>query len=93
MRTPADSWGPLPPHTYPTPQPRRGWKWLERLLLLVAVLSLGYYTYVSAEAYLYQAYETRELEAILKSGPPPGPAVVTEVARRAALPRRRARQR
>jgi sortase A len=86
MRTPDDNWGPLPPHSYPAPRPRRGWKWLERLLLLVAVLSLGYYSYVSAEAYLYQAYETRELDAILKSAPPPPPAAPTQVARRPALP-------
>jgi sortase A len=42
---------------------------VERLLLLVAVLSLGYYGYVSGEAYLYQAYENRELDAILAAAP------------------------
>ena len=86
MRTPADSWGPLPPHTEPPP-PRRAWKWVERVLLIVAILSLGYYAYVSAETYLYQAYETRELDAILKSAPTPAPASTEQVARRrAALP-------
>jgi sortase A len=41
--------------------------WIERLLIAVAVLSLGYYAYVSAETRLYQAYENRELDAILMS--------------------------
>jgi sortase A len=43
--------------------------WLERILLVVALVCLGYYTYVSAETYLYQAYENRELNAILASAP------------------------
>jgi sortase A len=42
---------------------------LERLLLIVAALSLGYYGYVSLEASLYQARENRELDAILRSAP------------------------
>lgn len=42
---------------------------LERLLLVTGVVCLGYWGYVSVEAALYQAYETRELEAILASGP------------------------
>lgn len=67
-RTPDNDWGPLPPHASVRTSPSR-WRWLERLLLLVAVLSLGYYGYVSAEAYLYQAYETRELDAILRNAP------------------------
>ena len=67
VRTPTDRWGPLPPHA--TPPVRRGWKWVERLLLVVAILTLGYYGYVSVEASLYQAYETRELNAILQSAP------------------------
>lgn len=40
---------------------------VERLLLVVGIVCLGYYGYVSAESYLYQAYETRELDAILAS--------------------------
>ena len=73
--TPTDGWGPLPPHADPPP-PRRGWRLLERLLLAVAFVCLGYYGYVSAESALYQAYEARELDAILASGPArsdPGP--------------------
>jgi sortase A len=42
---------------------------VERVLLVIAVVSLGYYTYVSAETLLYQAYENRELNAILQSVP------------------------
>ena len=68
MRTPSDAWGPLPPHAAPAPS-RRDWRWLERLLLAIAIVALGYYGYVTAEAYLYQAYETRELDAILRSAP------------------------
>jgi sortase A len=57
------------------------------VLLLIAVLSLGYYSYVSVEAYLYQAYETRELDAILKSAPPTPTTLSSPVARRRpALP-------
>jgi sortase A len=46
-------------------------------LLVVAALSLGYYSYVTAEAYLYQAYETRELDAILQNAPPQPTAAST----------------
>ena len=66
---PADEHGPLPPHAT-VPRRRRALLWIERLLLIVAFVSLGYYTYVSAETYLYQAYENRELDAILASAPP-----------------------
>jgi sortase A len=44
---------------------RRPLIWVERLLLAVAVLSLGYFSYVSIEAQLYQAYENRALNDIL----------------------------
>jgi sortase A len=44
-------------------------RWLERVLLTIGVVSLGYYSYVSAESYLYQAFENRELDAILNSRP------------------------
>lgn len=42
---------------------------LERVLLVVAVLCLGYYTYATAEAYLYQEWENRQLDAILAGRP------------------------
>ena len=71
--TPNDGWGPLPPHATPsrTPPGRRALRWLERLLLVIGIACIGYYVYVSAEAALYQAYETRELDAILTSLPSP----------------------
>ena len=49
--------------------PSRFWRWLERFLLAVGLVLLGYYAYVSIEAHLYQAVENRELDAILASGP------------------------
>jgi len=67
---PSDEWGPLPPHATPS-HGHRGWRWLERLLLAVGLVLLGYYGYVSIEARLYQTLENRELDAILASGPPP----------------------
>ena len=67
---PDDAWGPLPPHA--TPRRRRQvLRWAERLLLVIGIAFLGYYAYVSAETALYQAYETRELDAILASVPAP----------------------
>lgn len=46
---------------------------LERLFLLIGAAALGYYFYVNVEARLYQEMETRELDAILASGPPAMP--------------------
>ena len=72
---PIDERGPLPPHA--SPPPRRSLRLLERLLLIIGIVCLGYYGYVSAESALYQAYETRELDAILATVPPePAPDVV-----------------
>jgi len=73
--TPDDGWGPLPPHA--TPPPRSALRWLERTLLVIGIACLGYYGYVSAESALYQAYETRELDAILASVPPAPPAATS----------------
>src|SRR5688500_15222194 len=72
--TPNDGWGPLPPHATPPPRPAV-LRWLERALLVIGIVCLGYYGYVSAESALYQAYETRELDAILASAPPAPPAL------------------
>src|SRR5688500_6284297 len=86
--TPNDGWGPLPPHATPPPR-RRVLRWLERLLLVVGIALLGYYGYVSAESALYQAYEMRELEAIL-ARVPDAPAAVppgTPAPRRTILDR------
>ena len=66
---PGDAWGPLPPHA--TAPSRRLWnRWLERLLLVTAIVCLGYYALASAETMLYQMYENRELDAILSSRAP-----------------------
>lgn len=70
MSTSSDRWGPLPPHST-VARPARSWRLLERLFLLIAVVCIGYYAYVTLEAYAYQAYETRELDAILRSAPAP----------------------
>lgn len=76
--TPSNRWGPLPPHSSGR-RPRRVLRWLERILLAVAIVSLGYYTYASLEASLYQSYEDRQLDQILKSAPA-RPAPVASVA-------------
>jgi len=59
-------------------------RWLERLLFLVAAVCLGYFVYVYAEARLYQAFEDKELDAILESrsapASPPGAARSSEPA-------------
>src|SRR5438045_1008881 len=65
---PTNAWGPLPPHA--TPPARRAVRLLERLLLIVGILSLGYYGYAFVETALYQSIENRELDAILASAPP-----------------------
>ncbi|HXH25741.1 MAG TPA: class D sortase [Vicinamibacterales bacterium] len=65
--SPADDWGPLPPHAIAG---RPGvLAHLERVLYTVAAICLGSYVVVSVEACLYQAYEDRQLQAILASGP------------------------
>jgi sortase A len=62
---PSNAWGPLPPHA--AARDSRATQWIERLLLVIAVLCLGYYAWVSIETYLYQAYEHQELDLILRS--------------------------
>lgn len=56
----------------------------ERLLAAVAVVCLGWYGYASAEAFLYQRYEDRQLNAILASGPSPGSPASTRHTRQPA---------
>lgn len=58
----------------------RAWLWVERLLLAIGIVSLGYFLAVTVETHLYQAVENRELDAILASAPStpgsaPAPAV------------------
>jgi sortase A len=44
---------------------RKRLRWLERLLILVGIVCVGYFVYTYAEARLYQAFEDRELDKIL----------------------------
>lgn len=67
---PGNAWGPLPPHATAPPRPAFA-RWLEHVLLVVAMVCLGYYAFASAETLLYQAYEDRELDAILTAGAAP----------------------
>jgi sortase A len=67
--TPTDSRGPLPPHA-DRPRSRHALRLIERLLVIVGCVCLGYYGYVSAESVIYQAYETRALDALLTREPP-----------------------
>jgi len=46
---------------------------LQRLLIVVGVICLGYYIYVYTEARLYQSFEDKQLDAILNSAPPAPP--------------------
>lgn len=71
---PDDDGGPLPPQTEPRQVSRVG-RSLERILIGIGLVSLGYFGYVSVESHLYQAFENRELDAILASVP--GPARAT----------------
>lgn len=56
---------------------------IERALLVIGLLLVGYYGYVTAEAQLYQAFENRELNAILAGAEPldPDPAPAPWVGR------------
>ena len=63
---PGDEWGPLPPHSE---RHSRIWRSVERVLLAIGIVSLGYFGYVSIESRLYQALENRELDAILATPP------------------------
>jgi sortase A len=55
----------LAPHGRAARSRRRRLKRVERLLILIGVLCLGYFLYTYAEATLYQAFEDRELDKIL----------------------------
>ena len=85
--TPTDERGPLPPHADP-PRTRRGLRVLERVLLIIGIACLGYFGYVTAETALYQAFETRELDAILASVPETRPPAAAPVDRASPRPPR-----
>jgi sortase A len=55
----------LAPHGRAARSRRKRLKRVERLLILIGVLCLGYFLYTYAEATLYQAFEDRELDKIL----------------------------
>ena len=55
----------LAPGRRPARPPRKTLRWVERLLILVGIVCLGYFVYTTAEASLYQAFEDRELDKIL----------------------------
>ena len=63
------------------------WRLVERFLLVIGILCLGYYAYVSAETALYQAYEARELDAILASAPASSDAPASDAATLTDTPR------
>jgi sortase A len=46
------------------------WSWLERALIIIGLICLGYFAYVSIETHLYQRLEDRELEELLTTAPP-----------------------
>jgi sortase A len=71
-----------PDATPPRRRTSRARRWLERLLVLIGVVCLGYFLYVYVEAQLYQSFEEQQLDAILRTEIPAGSA--------AAAPRRRA---
>lgn len=49
--------------------PLRPLRYVERALILVGVVTLGYCGWVWAESFLYQSFENRELDRILASAP------------------------
>ena len=66
--------------------PRRLLRRLERALVIVGVVALGYCGWVWAESFLYQSFENRELEKILASGPAPPAATAGVVGVRVIAP-------
>jgi sortase A len=55
----------LAPGRRPAPSRRKTLRWAERLLLVVGLICVGYFLYTYTEAWLYQAFEDRELDKIL----------------------------
>lgn len=65
---------------------RRFLRYLERALLVVGVVTLGFCAWVWAESFLYQSFENRELEKILAAGPAPSTNRAEGVAVRVMAP-------
>ena len=57
---------------------RKTLRWAERLLLFIGVICVGYFVYTYAEAWLYQAFEDRELDKILSDTAATGTSGRTE---------------
>ena len=74
MQTPNDPAKPARPNI-PSSKAAAVWNWLERTLIIIGLVCLGYFAYVSIESHLYQRLEDRELEELLTTAPPePVPA-------------------
>jgi sortase A len=71
-------------HAHPPPRRVRRLAWLvvERLLLLVGLAALGYAAGSMGSAALYQDYESRQLDAVLRGVRPAAAASAPAVARR-----------
>jgi len=80
----------LAPSRRPARSRRKTLRRAERLLLFIGVICVGYFLYTYAEAWLYQAFEDRELDKILSDTAPTGTSGTTEetIPRAGALPRR-----
>jgi sortase A len=65
---------------------RRPLRYLERALMMVGVITLGYCGWAWAESFLYQSFENRELDRILASAPAPSVNGTGGVAVRAIAP-------
>jgi sortase A len=68
----------LAPGRRPARSRRRTLRWAERLLVFIGVICVGYFLYSYAEAWLYQAFEDRELDKILSDTAPIGTSGTTE---------------
>ena len=55
-------------------------RWLERVLVVIGVVCLGYFIYSYGETRLYQSFENEQLDEILKSAPPSRPSTAPETA-------------
>ena len=65
---------------------RRVLRRLERVLMILGLVALGYAGWMSVESLLYQSFENRELEKILASAPATGTSDATRVRPRIAAP-------
>lgn len=69
-------------------RPVRASRWLERLLILIGIVCLGYFGYVYAEARLYQSFEDQQLDEILQSAQKPETRQPRAARANVSMPRR-----